>query len=108
MLAEATCRRAQIGSREVKIAEADSKLHEIESVAKVAGTYSSFRKQVIGFLTNVDSIFAPLTARFIERKDIVEHVDKVSDAIKSAVQKIASAAIAMTANFLGLLRLSTM
>jgi threonyl-tRNA synthetase len=77
---------AQLDSR---IAEAENKLHELESVATIAGSYVSFRKQVIDFLTNIDSIFAPLTARFIERKDIVEHVDKVSDAIKSAVQKIA-------------------
>ncbi len=81
---------------EVKIAEAESKLHEIESVAKWAGTYSSFRKQVIDFLTNVDSIFAPLTARFIERKDIVEYVDTVSDAIKSAVKKMADNVIDLT------------
>ena len=81
---------------EVKIAEAESKLHEIESVAKWAGTYSSFRKQVIDFLTNIDSIFAPLTARFIERKDVVEHVDKVSDAIKSAVKKMADNVIDLT------------
>src|SRR5437660_9746638 len=77
---------AQLDSR---IAEAENKLHELESVAARAGRYVSFRKQVIDFLTNIDSIFAPLTARFIEREDIVEHVDKVSNAIKSAVQKIA-------------------
>src|SRR5437899_2913440 len=38
---------AQLDSR---IAEAENKLHELESVAAIAGSYVSFRKQVIDFL----------------------------------------------------------
>jgi threonyl-tRNA synthetase len=73
---------------DTKVAEAEGKLHELESVEKCARTYAHFRDQITKLLTSIDSFFEPVSG-FIEKKEIVSQIDKVRDAIKSAIEKTA-------------------
>ena len=79
----------QLSEVEKKIAEAEEALRRLESVAQVASKDATFRRQMVDFLSHIESVFEPLEKGFIERPDIIERVGSVRTAITSAAKKIA-------------------
>ena len=79
----------RLSQTEDKVAEVENALRQLQSVAEVASKNAAFRERMMDVLTSIESAFETLRKRFIERRDVIEHVGGVRDAVTELIKKIA-------------------
>jgi threonyl-tRNA synthetase len=76
-----------LANLEAKIAKAEDKLRELQSVANISGNYVTFRKQMGQLLTSIESIFDRLVDRPGEKPEVVQVLQSVRTSIGSVIKE---------------------